>query len=93
MTLAAGDTTILEKGNTYINQGTVNITAVSGGYSAISGAPYTVVRSGATCNSATWRWASKPTPAATQATVELYTGSTLKATGTSSYANGYIGRN
>jgi autotransporter-associated beta strand protein len=90
LVLAAGDTTGLAKGNTYINQGTVAITAVGyQGYSALTSGEI-VVYAGGTLQLAnvTLGYA---TDSDNSAFVDLYNTSTLKASGTSAYypiANG-----
>jgi fibronectin-binding autotransporter adhesin len=90
LVLAAGQSPPYAMGETYIDQGTVNITAAVNNYSAL-GSGDIAVRNGTTLQLTNVALGQLlDSGGAISGYVDLYNGSTLKASGTSSYANGDI---
>ncbi len=88
--LAAADTTGLAKGETYIDQGTLNLTSAVNGYSALSSGNI-AVRNGTTLQLTNVALGQLlDSGGAVAGFADLYNGSTLKDSGSSSYANGSI---
>ncbi len=90
LVLAAGQSPPYAMGETFIDQGTLNITAAVNNYSAL-GSGDIAVRNGTTLQLTNVALGQLlDSGGAISGFVDLYNGSTLKASGSSSYANGPI---